>query len=88
MEIEQNVSTIENGIFHYKCPWCNGEIITHPNEINCSIFRHGIFKNSGMQIYQHLPKNEVDKLINNNEIYGCGKPYKFMGNHVERCDYI
>lgn len=73
--------------FLVKCPHCNDyiEII----ELNCRIFRHGIMKNTGLQMDPHAHKEICDNLFNNNEIYGCGKP--FMINEkleVIICDYI
>jgi hypothetical protein len=72
------------------CPNCQQfvEIL----EINCAIFRHGIFKVSGLQIDPHTPKAQCDQYIEKNLIYGCGKPFKLIekdGQMVaEICDYI
>ena len=58
-------------------------------EINCRIFRHGVFKRDFNQIPPHLNKEECEKLIKNDEIYGCGKPFKLNSeNQPEICDYI
>ena len=76
-----------------KCPHCDDfvEII----EINCAIFRHGIFKDNLQQINPHLSKIECDNLINNNLIYGCGKPFQIIKKENQNdtyeliiCDYI
>jgi hypothetical protein len=73
-----------------KCPNCNDDVII--SEINCAIFRHGIYKNNLQQIEPHMPKEKCDLLINNNEIYGCGKPFRIkkVNNEwvLEICDYI
>lgn len=72
------------------CPHCQEfvEII----EINCAIFRHGIFKVSGQQIDPHSSKELCDKYIKDDQIFGCGKPFKvFLKDNillVEICDYI
>tara|TARA_B100000073_G_scaffold322095_1_gene303145 strand:- start:140 stop:361 length:222 start_codon:yes stop_codon:yes gene_type:complete len=68
------------------------------NEINCAIYRHGIFKNTGEQIDPHASKEICDKLVEKELIYGCGKPFKLFENrnpvtkeinyYVEKCDYI
>lgn len=72
------------------CPHCNGNVIIE--QINCAIFRHGVFKNNGEQINPHLSKNECDRLVESNLIYGCGKPFRvlFKNNILEAeiCDYI
>jgi hypothetical protein len=62
-------------------------------KVNCGIFRHGIFKSNGKQIDPHASKEKCDIYINNNKIYGCGKPYKLIKENEEIykaiiCDYI
>ena len=73
-----------------QCPHCNEYIIIQ--ELNCYIFRHGIFKISGEQINPHANKYLCDYYIHNNLIYGCGKPFKITlcedNLIVEKCDYI
>lgn len=66
------------------CPHCNDfvDII----EINCGIFRHGVFKDSFQQIDPHLPKSECERVLP--LIYGCGKPFKYDGEKLVVCDYI
>jgi hypothetical protein len=73
------------------CPHCNCyvEIL----ELNCKIFRHGIYKKNYQQINPHTSKIECDKLLLNNEIYGCGKPFYIIekqNNIYEsiKCDYL
>ena len=72
------------------CPHCNEYFIME--KLNCSIFRHGIFIKSGTQINPHSTKIDCDNYINNNLIFGCGKPFKvIMENNMyktEICDYI
>ena len=72
------------------CPNCNEFIIIE--KLNCGIFRHGVLKNNGVQINPHSPKKECDYYINNNLIYGCGKPFKIICKdntfYIEVCDYI
>ena len=72
-----------------RCPHCDCEILI--NKINCKIFRHGVYKNNFKQINLHLDKNSCDKLIKNNLIYGCDKPFELILNNNEyiaiKCDY-
>jgi hypothetical protein len=72
------------------CPHCNQLIIIE--KINCAIFRHGIFKESGKQIDPHSSKDLCEYYIRENLIYGCGKPFKIilLNNELktEICDYI
>ena len=71
------------------CPHCNDIILIE--ELNCKIFRHGVFKN-GVQINQHASKIECDNYITNNLIYGCGLPFIIISidnNYkAEICNYI
>jgi len=61
-------------------------------QINCRIFRCGIFKHNYTQINPHLSKIECDKLINDDLIFGCGKPCELINENDEwkpvPCDYI
>ena len=72
------------------CPHCMEyiEIL----ELNCKIFRHGVFKNNGKQINPHASLNECMLLIKKELIYGCGKPFQINiidGKMiVNKCEYI
>ena len=69
------------------CPHCNQLIIII--ELNCRIFRCGIYKNNFEQINPHSNKSICDELIINNLIYGCGKPFRIDNNNkVLICEYI
>lgn len=72
------------------CPNCNVYVII--KKINCAIFRHGIFKENGIQIDPHSSKELCDYYIKNDLIYGCGKPFKIINNNgkleTKICDYI
>ena len=77
--------------FIIKCPHCSEEIVIE--QINCGIFRHGIFKSTLQQIPPHSPKIDCDRFISENLIYGCGKPFeikKGVENNYEItiCEYI
>lgn len=82
---------IDDDILIFLCPHCIANIIIAKNEINCGIFRHGVYKIDNKQIDPHLSKQECDRLYNTNSIYGCGKPFKLVNNAqwtIEKCDYI
>ncbi len=76
--------------FEIKCPHCNEYVIIE--QINCAIFRHGIFKLNLVQINPHLSKLDCDRLKEQDLIYGCGKPFKVIFKNNEwigiECDYI
>lgn len=77
-----------------ECPHCKEMVIIE--KLNCGIFRHGIFKQSGKQMDPHAPKEICDQYIKNKQIYGCGKPFRIVvleesGTatvQVETCEYI
>lgn len=73
------------------CPHCLESVIIE--QINCGIFRHGIRKADGKQMDPHAPKDVCDRLVLDNAIYGCGKPFQIEldknGKWVAiKCDYI
>ena len=78
--------------YFFQCPHCQGEVIVAKNEVNCAIFRHGVYKSNLQQIHPHLPKNECDRLYSSEMIYGCGKPFRLIKTNneiqIEICDYI
>lgn len=82
-----------------ECPHCKSFIQIYLNEINCAIFRHGVYKSNMKQIPPHTCKTDCDTLISNNLIYGCSKPFKIvkttennndvnLNYKLEICDYI
>ena len=75
------------------CPHCNQLVFVAENELNCCIFRCGIYKDTYQQIDPHLNKERCDYLSNNNLVYGCAKPFQILKNIkneyiVQKCDYI
>ena len=77
-------------LFIVTCPHCAQSI--EILEINCRIFRCGILKSNYTQINQHLSKVECDKLVNDDLIFGCGKPFELINDNSLwkpiPCDYI
>lgn len=75
-----------------KCPNCYEfvEILA----LNCRIFRHGVYKHNMEQISPHSSKIDCENLVQNDQIYGCGKPFKLTFNEISNkfeaiiCDYI
>ena len=62
----------------FTCPHCQGTIIVQRNEIYCRIFRHGVYRNNAEPINPHTPKEECDRLVEQNLIIGCGKPFRVV----------
>ena len=76
-----------------QCPHCNNYITIYLKDLNCKIFRHGVYKKTKKQIDPHLNKLECDRLFNEKLIYGCGKPFQLIDDDKGRfkvviCDYI
>ena len=73
------------------CPHCKCQI--QIQQLNCAIFRHGIRKFDGIPMDPHAPKDVCDRLVKDDAIYGCGKPFRVevdpSGEMVAViCDYI
>jgi len=72
------------------CPHCESNILI--TEINCAIFRHGAYKENYNQMNPHERKEECDRLVSENLVFGCGKPFKLVKESEEYkaivCDYI
>lgn len=72
------------------CPHCNMYILIE--QINCAIFRHGVYRDTGQQLNPHASKIECDNAITHDLIYGCGMPFKLIQINDEYtaviCDYI
>lgn len=80
-------------MFFIECPHCKQSI--EILEINCKIFRCGVYKDSYKQIDPHMSKNDCERLAKGS-IYGCGKPFILVvvqdgsANSwtATECDYI
>ena len=76
--------------FEVQCPHCKEYVIIE--QVNCAIFRHGVYKHNQQQIPPHLPKINCDELVCKDLIYGCGKPFKIELKNDQwialECDYI
>lgn len=91
--VEEPPSTIlEGGDICVSCPWCKGSIVISPSELNCRIFRHGVFVDSGQPMNPHAPREECERLVAEERIRGCGKPFRVDGAGERfvavECDYI
>jgi len=75
---------------YVSCPHCQQYV--EITELNCSIFRHGVYKSTGEQLPPHSTKDVCDDAVKRQLIWGCGKPFKIVltnvDTKVEICDYI
>jgi hypothetical protein len=67
-----------------ECPTCG--IAIEIVEVNCAVFRCGVYKHNGEQIDPHLPKEQCDAI--KGAIYGCASPFKLVNGKLEKCGYI
>lgn len=82
----------DTGFYIYQCPHCSDYIETERKQLNCKIFRHGVYKANGIQVPPHSKKPLCDRIFHQGQIYGCGKPYQIYKDdknwRVRKCDYI
>ena len=77
--------------FYVDCPHCG--FLVEILEVNCAIFRHGVYKSNGQQIPPHASRELCEDLIKRETIYGCGGPFQLVKDdkgeyHPKKCDYI
>jgi len=72
------------------CPHCLDPIYILKKDLKCKIFRHAVYKkNPKKQINPHATQEECEKLIKNNKVFGCAKPFRINDNfQAEICDFI
>lgn len=77
----------------FECPHCKGDVIILPNEVNCGIFRHARYKD-GTYVKPHTKKDLCEKLVAENKVYGCCKPFRLQRKtkrgeyQISACGYI
>lgn len=77
--VKKIITYIENDkAYIFECPNCDCMVLVMENEVNCQIFRHGIMKDTYMQMNPHAPGYECKALKDGDLIYGCGKPFKLI----------
>jgi len=69
-----------------QCPHCLEYIFI--DQLNCCIFRHGIFISNGQQIPPHSSKQDCDYFVKNKMVYGCANPFKIIDDKAYKCEYI
>ncbi len=79
--------------YQFSCPHCDGEILVQWQDVNCKIFRHGVYSQKdkeGLPINPHETKENIEKLVDEKAIWGCGKPISMTKDNKEvfACNYI
>ncbi len=94
------LQSVNQKILVVECPHCQEFVTILENELNCKIFRHGVYIHNMQPINPHSSKEECENLKKNNLIYGCSKPFQIIelnddkdkdnikSYKVEICDYI
>ena len=77
-----------DNIYYFNCPHCELLCQVPRNEIKCTIFRHANFKSNMSFVPPHASKQECERWLKDDLVWGCAKPFRFTGNEVEKCDYI
>lgn len=73
--------------YFIECPYCQAGIQIFKRELNCKIFRHATLKDSPFNVNPHASKIEIDKLLSEDKIYGCGMPFYFDGENIKYIDF-
>ena len=71
-----------------KCPHCDLLVSIMPSEINCGIFRHGVYIVNHQQMDPHAAEKICTRLAKDGLIYGCGKPFRLIDNKAVKCGYV
>ena len=74
--------------FLVACPNPACQMVIIVEQLNCCIFRCGVFKETFQQIPPHLSKIDCLDLIDRKLIYGCATPFRVINRTAEKCDYI
>lgn len=74
--------------YTFACPHCEGLVEVLASQINCKIFRHGVMRGTHNQVNPHASRDECDRLVRDNAVWGCCRPFTFDGQTVAKCEYI
>jgi hypothetical protein len=82
--------SIIKDMFIVTCPHC--QEFVQIAQVNCAVFRHGVYKDTFEQVSPHLSLNHCTELRSTGRVYGCCKPFKVVlkdGTYeAVVCDYI
>jgi hypothetical protein len=68
----------KESLIMFTCPYeeCQGTITVAPNQINCGVFRHGVYKATGRPVGAHLSQDKCLELVRQGKVYGCVQPFR------------
>jgi len=82
---------LNEDFYYFNCPHCSRDVVVLKTELNCQIFRCGIYKHNYQQVDPHLQKIYCDKLVAEDKVFGCCKPFEIIRSrdkyYVVKCDY-
>lgn len=79
---------IPDQCYIFECPHCELPVQVAKNEVNCHIFVHGSMRSTGEQVNPHSTKEHCDRLIAQDLIYGCCKPFKLFRGQNGDVEYV
>lgn len=68
------------------CPTCGGGAVIA--EVNCGIFRHAVLRSTGECVNPHAGEAEIERLLAEKAIWGCGQPFRLVGGRAEKCGWM
>jgi hypothetical protein len=75
---------MDNKLFF--CPNCYQRI--HVESIQSGLFRCGVMKSTMVQIDPHLSEEECERLVSEDLIHGCGRPFRYEEGCLLFCDFF
>jgi len=85
----------EDGSLIFACPHCQGTVQVAPQDLNCRIFRHGVFRQipGTPPIPPHASQEECERWVVRGEILGCGGPFQLTEDNppnfkVRVCGFV
>lgn len=69
------------------CPHCGGGVLIPKEWLNCMIFRHAQMTD-GSEVGPHASRAELDALLAQGRVRGCGRPVRYNQGVLEVCDYL
>lgn len=82
----------EDSMYVFECPHCNLLVQVKEKDLRCKIFRHAVYKANNKPIKPHAPQADCERLLAQNLVYGCAKPFRLVTTgkvlRAEICGYI
>lgn len=82
----------EDSMYVFECPHCNLLVQVKEKDLRCKIFRHAVYKANNKPIKPHAPQAECERLLAQDLVYGCAKPFRLVTTgkvlRAEICGYI